>query len=164
MTECNTPAPATPPTALLGDIQGMIDAVRIRAATAISHELTQPFWRIGQRIHTQVPSGWCAECGKKTLPELAVQLVRDYGCRFMEKNPHQTVQSATSFPKDRIAVSLSRQLSRCHFVSLPPPKEPLQREHYAQMKPFFLQMCVPSTLGATDKFRPFKAYAGSVQS
>ncbi|MFZ3174171.1 MAG: DUF1016 N-terminal domain-containing protein [Thiobacillus sp.] len=163
MTGCNTPAPATPPTALLSDIQVLIDAVRKRAATAISHELTQPFWRIGQRIHTQVPSGWCAEYGEEALPELAAQLVRDYGCRFMEKNLHQTVQSATSFPEERIVVSLSRQLSQSHFVSLLPLKDPLQREHYAQMKPFCLQICVPSTLGATDKFRAFKAYAGSVQ-
>jgi hypothetical protein len=43
------------------------------------------------------------------------------------------VQFATTFPDEQIVVSLSRQLSWSHFVTLLPLKNPLQREYYAQI-------------------------------
>lgn len=42
------------PSALLGDIRALIEAARQRAASAVNSELTMLYWRIGQRIHTQV--------------------------------------------------------------------------------------------------------------
>ena len=43
------------------------------------------------------------------------------------------VQFAVTFSDESIVVTLSRQLSWSHFVSLLPLKDPLQREYYAQM-------------------------------
>ena len=42
------------PAALLGDIRALIEAARLRAASTVNSELTMLYWRIGQRIHTQV--------------------------------------------------------------------------------------------------------------
>ena len=42
-------------------------------------------------------------------------------------------QFAATFPDEPIVVTLSRQLSWSHFVSLVPLKDPLQRGYYAQM-------------------------------
>ncbi|EPO6701615.1 MAG: DUF1016 domain-containing protein [Cupriavidus sp.] len=42
------------PSALLGDIRVLIEAARQRAASTVNSELTMLYWRIGQRIHTQV--------------------------------------------------------------------------------------------------------------
>lgn len=47
-------ASAAAPSALLGDIRALIEAARQRAASAVNSELTMLYWRIGQRIHTQV--------------------------------------------------------------------------------------------------------------
>jgi predicted nuclease of restriction endonuclease-like (RecB) superfamily len=123
------PAPA----ALLGDIRELIEAARRHATAAVNSELTMLFWRIGHRIHTQVLSGQRAEYGEEILPTLAAQLVLDYGRSFAEKNLRRMVQFATTFSDEKIVVSLSRQLSWSHFVTLLPIKEPLQREYYIQI-------------------------------
>ena len=126
------PSPAAPK-ALLGDIRALIETSRQRAASAVNAELTLLFWRIGQRIHTEVLAGQRAEYGEEILPSLAKQLVRDYGRSFADKNLRRMVQFAATYPQEPIVVTLSRQLSWSHFVALLPLKDPLQRDYYAQM-------------------------------
>lgn len=91
------------------------------------------YWRIGQRIHTQVLQGRRADYGEEVLPTLAAQLVKEYGSSFSVKNLRRMVQFAVTFPEERIVVSLIRQLSWTHFIALIPLKDPLQRDYYAQM-------------------------------
>lgn len=125
---------ATPaPVVLLSDIRQLVDAARLRVATAVNSELTLLYWRIGQRIHTQVLAGQRAEYGKEILPTLSAELVRDYGRGFTEKNLRRMVQFAEVFPDEKIVVTLSRQLGWSHFVELIPLKLPVQREYYAEM-------------------------------
>ncbi|MFG0542994.1 YhcG family protein [Pseudomonas sp. YQ_5] len=128
----STPSPAAPPT-LLGDIRALIEASRQRVASTVNAELTLLFWRIGQRIHTEVLAGQRAGYGEEILPTLAEQLARDYGRGFGEKNLRRMVKFATTFPDELIVATLSRQLSWSHFVLLLALKEPMQRDYYAQM-------------------------------
>jgi predicted nuclease of restriction endonuclease-like (RecB) superfamily len=121
------------PTALLGDIRALIEAARKRAASAVNSELTMLYWRIGQRIHTQVLEGRRADYGEEVVLTLAAQLVREYGSSFSVKNLRRMVQFAAAYPDERIVVSLIRQLSWTHFIALIPLKDPLQRDYYAQM-------------------------------
>jgi predicted nuclease of restriction endonuclease-like (RecB) superfamily len=126
-------APETAPEALLGDIRILIEGARQRAASAVNSELTMLYWRIGQRIHAQVLEGRRADYGEEVLPNVAAQLVREYGSSFSVKNLRRMVQFATTFPDEQIVVSLIRQLSWTHFIALIPLKDPLQRDYYAQM-------------------------------
>ncbi|MFM5701044.1 PDDEXK nuclease domain-containing protein [Aeromonas caviae] len=121
------------PTALLGEIRTLIEAARQRATSAVNSELTMLYWRIGQRIHTQVLEGRRADYGEEVVPTLAAQLVKEYGNSFSVKNLRRMVQFAATFPDERIVVSLIRQLSWTHFIALIPLKDPLQRDYYAQM-------------------------------
>lgn len=121
------------PSALLGDIRALIEAARKRAASTVNSELTMLYWRIGQRIRSQVLDGRRGAYGKEVLPTLAVQLVKDYGGSFAEQNLRRMVQFAATFPDERILVSLIRELSWTHFIALMPLKDPLQRDYYAQM-------------------------------
>ena len=125
-------APAAPP-ALLGDIRALIEAARKRAASTVNSELTMLYWRIGQRIRSQVLDGRRGAYGKEVLPNLAAQLVKEYGGSFAEQNLRRMVQFAATFPDERILVSLIRELSWTHFIALMPLKDPLQRDYYAQM-------------------------------
>lgn len=125
--------PAAAPSALLGDIRSLIEAARQRAASAVNSELTMLYWRIGQRIETQVLDGRRGAYGKQVLPTLAAQLVKDYGSGFAEKNLRRMVQFSNAFLDERILVSLLRQLSWTHFIALIPLKDMLQRDYYAQM-------------------------------
>jgi hypothetical protein len=64
---------------------------------------------------------------------LALELEREYGRGFAEKNLRRMVQFAEVFPEEKIIVSLIRQLSWTHFLALILLKDPLQREFYAEM-------------------------------
>jgi DUF1016 N-terminal domain len=118
---------------LLGDIRALIESAHHRTIAMVNSELTLLFWRIGRRIHTEVLAGERAGYGEEIVPTLAAELVRDYGRGFAEKNLRRMVQFATTFSDEPIVVTLSRQLSWSHFVSLLPLKDSLQREYYAQM-------------------------------
>lgn len=130
--KASVPSPAAP-SALLGDIRALIEAARKRAASAVNSELSMLYWRIGQRIHTQVLEGRRADYGEEVVSTLAVQLVKEYGGSFSVKNLRRMVQFAVAYPDERIVVSLIRQLSWTHFIALIPLKDPLQRDYYAQM-------------------------------
>jgi predicted nuclease of restriction endonuclease-like (RecB) superfamily len=121
------------PPGLLGEIRALIESAHQRATVLVNSELTLLFWRIGRRIHMEVLAGERAEYGEQIVPTLSAQLVRDYGHSFAEKNLRRMVQFAATFPDEPIVVTLSRQLSWSHFVSLLPLKDLLQREYYAQM-------------------------------
>lgn len=116
-------ASSAAPSALLGDIRALIEAARKRATSAVNSELTMLYWRIGQRIHTQVLEGRRADYGEEVLPTLAAQLVKEYGSSFAVKNLRRMVQFANTFPQEQIVVSLIRQLSWTHFIALIPLKE-----------------------------------------
>ena len=122
-----------PPQSLLSDIRALIQSAQHHAIALVNSELTVLFWRIGRRIHTEVLSGNRAGYGEEVVPTLAAHLVRDHGRGFAEKNLRRMVQFAVTFSDESIVVTLSRQLSWSHFVSLLPLKDPLQREYYAQM-------------------------------
>ena len=126
-------ASSAAPLALLGDIRVLIEEARKRAASTVNSELTMLYWRIGQRIHTQVLDGRRGAYGKEVLPTLAAQLVKEYGSSFAEQNLRRMVQVAATFPDEQILVSLIRELSWTHFIALMPLKDPLQRDYYAQM-------------------------------
>ncbi len=126
-------ASPTAPSALLGDIRALIEAARKRAASAVNSELSMLYWRIGQRIHTQVLEGRRADYGEEVVSTLAVKLENHYGGSFSLKNQRRMVQFGVAFPDERIFVSLIRQLSWTHFIALIPLKDPLMRDYYAQM-------------------------------
>lgn len=134
MTKRSVSAPLrAAPMALLGDIRELIEAARKRVASTVNSELAMLYWRIGQRIHTQVLVGRRADYGEEVLPTLATQLVKEYGGSFEVKNLRRMVQFAATFSDEQIVVSLIRQLSWTHFIALIPLKDPLQRDYYAQM-------------------------------
>lgn len=135
------PAPATElaasntavDTDLLGDIQQLIVEARHTAAVAVNAGLTLLYWRIGQRIRTEVLGGERAAYGGEIVATLSRQLVADHGRGFEEKNLRRMMQFAEVFPEEAIVVSLIRQLSWTHFLVLLPLKDPLAREFYARM-------------------------------
>lgn len=108
-------APPAEPTALLGDIRALIEASHQRAALAVNTELTHLFWRVGQRIHTDVLAGQRAEYGAEILRSLAAGLVRGYGRSFTDKNLRRMVQFPAAYPDERIVVSLSREFGLSRF-------------------------------------------------
>lgn len=118
---------------LLADLRQLIEQSRQAAAAAVNASLTLMYWRMGQRIGTEVLAGQRAGYGEGIVVTLSRQLVADYGRGFEEKNLRRMVQFAELFPGQDIVVTLSRQLSWSHFLALLPVKDPLARDFYAQM-------------------------------
>lgn len=118
---------------LFTEITHLIDESKKQFALAANAGITFLYWKIGNRINTEVLKNARADYGKKIVPELATELVGQYGRGFEEKSLRRMMQFAQVFPDEQIVVSLIRQLSWTHFIALIPLKDDLQREFYTQM-------------------------------
>lgn len=118
---------------LLTDIRTVIERARQQAITAVNAGQTCMYWRIGQRIHTELLGGERAAYGAQIVATLSRQLVQEYGRGFTEKNLRRMVQFAQAFPDEQIVATLWRQLSWSHFRELLPLARPFQRDFYAEM-------------------------------
>ncbi len=119
---------------LYADICQLVDNARAYVASAANKTLTLMYWKIGERINTELLDGKRAPYGKQIVAQLAVQLQQQYGKRgFEEKNIRRMMKFALIFPDEQIVASAMRQLSWTHFLILIPIKDELKREFYALM-------------------------------
>ncbi len=118
---------------LVADLRQLIDTARHTAAVAVNTSLTLLYWRIGQRIHTEVLGQARAAYGQEILPTVSAELVSHYGRGFSARSLWRMVQFAQAFPDAEIVSTLSRQLSWSHFLDLIYLKDPLARDFYAQL-------------------------------
>jgi len=118
---------------IVEDIRNLIESTRGRVATVVNAELTLLYWRIGARIHKEILKERRADYGKQIVLTLSAQLITDYGRSFDVKNLWRMVQFTERFPDEKIVVTLSRQLSWSHFISILPVKNSLARDFYAEM-------------------------------
>ena len=61
---------SVPDLPLLDDIRGLIETARQQAATAVNTELTMLYWRIGQRIQSEVLADKRADYGEAIVATL----------------------------------------------------------------------------------------------
>jgi predicted nuclease of restriction endonuclease-like (RecB) superfamily len=125
-------SPALPKN-LLEDLKEIIDQTRSSIATTVNAGLTMLYWKIGDRIRTEILKDQRAEYGKKIVATVSRQLTSEYGKGFLEKSLHRMIQFAESFPDEQIIISLVRQLSWSHFRLLLPIKDLLKRDFYTEM-------------------------------
>ena len=121
------------PEQLIGDIRGLIEQSRQQLASAVNSALTQLYWRIGQRIRSEVLQGERAAYGEQIVSALARQLTSDYGRGFAEKNLRHMLRFVEAFPDEAIVSTLSRQLAWSHFLEIIYLSDALARDFYAQM-------------------------------
>lgn len=118
---------------LLNEIRGLIAEARGHVASTANATLTMLYWKVGQRIRTEVLRDQRAAYGERIVASVGRQLSAEYGAGFEEKNLRRMMRFSEAFPDQQIVASLMRQLSWTHFLELLPLKEPLQREFYAEM-------------------------------
>ena len=123
----------TTPSPLVSDVERLIDEARNAVAVSVNVGLSLLYWRIGRRILVDVLKSGRAEYGQGIVLALARQLTDKYGQNFNDKNLRRMIQFAEVFPDEQIVVSLTRQLSWTHIITLIPLKQQLQREFYAAM-------------------------------
>jgi predicted nuclease of restriction endonuclease-like (RecB) superfamily len=74
-----------------------------------------------------------AEYGQEIVQTLSAQLTQEFGRGFGRRNLEQMIRFAEVFPDERIAQTLSAQLSWSHFTELIRMEDRLKREFYAEM-------------------------------
>ena len=112
-------------------IRDRIAASRQRLAATVNAELTLLYWRIGQRLATEVLGGERARYGTQLMDRLGERLAQEFGRGFESKNLRLMVQFAQAFADPEIVASLMRQLSWTHFLQLLPLKTEPARRFYA---------------------------------
>jgi predicted nuclease of restriction endonuclease-like (RecB) superfamily len=127
------PAVPTARLPLLADLRQLITHARQSAAVAVNAALTLMYWRIGQRIRTEVLGGERAGYGEQIVSTLSGQLSAEFGRSFSEKNLRHMLRFAEAFPDEAIVSTLSRQLAWSHFLELIYLKETAARSFYAEM-------------------------------
>lgn len=124
--------PALPLGPLHDELRGLIAASRQRLAATVNAELTLLYWRIGQRLASEVLGGERAQYGTQLMDRLGERLAGEFGRGFEAKNLRRMVQFAQAFPDAEIVASLMRQLSWTHFLQLLPLKSEAARHFYAR--------------------------------
>lgn len=118
---------------IIDDIRKMIEHSKTAIATTVNKGLTILYWRIGERISTEILKGDRAGYGKEILATLSQQLSKEYGNGFSYSALTRMAKFAETFPEIEIVATLSQTLSWSHFIELLPLDKPLQRDFYAEM-------------------------------
>jgi predicted nuclease of restriction endonuclease-like (RecB) superfamily len=116
---------------LLGDISLLIEQSKRYIATQANSTLTLLFWQIGKRINDDILQNKRADYGKQIVPTLSIQLEKQYGRSFTERNLRRMVQFSEVFPDLNIVTPLATHLSWSHFIELFPLKTNEARMFYA---------------------------------
>ncbi|MCF6309068.1 MAG: PDDEXK nuclease domain-containing protein [Sulfurimonas sp.] len=119
--------------AILNEVKSLIEQSKSQIATTVNSAISLLYWEIGNRINKEVLQDKRAEYGKQIVDTLAKQLTLEYGRGFTVKNLRHMMKFAEVFSDKQIVLSLIRQLSWTHFISLIYLKQALQRDFYAQM-------------------------------
>lgn len=126
------PTPSSP-TGLLTDVRELILSARQSVARGVNAALVALYWKVGQRIRTEVLREKRAEYGQEIVVTLSQQLTTEFGNGFSRFNLSRMIQFAEAFQEERIVATLSQQLGWSHFIALLPLKKHLQRDFYAEM-------------------------------
>ena len=140
MTQAKKPASLVSPalnlpdtSSLLTELRQVIEVARQSAAVAVNASLTLMYWRIGERVRSEVLQGERAGYGEQIVATLSRQLSIEFGRSFSEKNMRHMLRFSEGFADESIVSTLSRQLAWSHFLELIYLKDPLARDFYAEM-------------------------------
>ena len=120
-------------TLLLQELRALIESGRRQVAVTVNSELVALYWRVGQRIRTDLLREKRAAYGKRIIPRLARHLAVEYGRGFNPRNLHRMVRFAETFPDEEIVTALRSQLSWTHIRELIRIEDPLKRSFYTEM-------------------------------
>lgn len=118
---------------LLTEVVELIEKTKFQVVSYANSSLTLLFWHIGECILTKNLQNERGEYGKQIVVTLSRELVKRFGKNYEEKNLWRMIQFAKQFPDIENVVTLSRQLSWSHFLTLIPIKEQSARNFYGKL-------------------------------
>ena len=118
---------------ILNDLRSMILDAKRATAVMVNANITILYWRIGQRVLDGLPQQDRADYGAKIVASIAMELEREFGASFSEKNLRHMLKFVEIFPDEKIVSALRRQLSWTHLKALIYIQDPLKRSFYLEM-------------------------------
>jgi hypothetical protein len=117
---------------LFQDLAQIIEEGKNQLTKQVNSTITLVYWQVGKRINTDILNNERAEYSQEIVSTLSSQLKELYGKSFAEKNLRRMMQFAEIFKNFQIVVTLSRQSSWSHYITLIPIKNTETRDFYAQ--------------------------------
>ena len=120
---------------LFGDVAGLIEGARTRAAAAVNSELVMLYWSIGKRVREEVLGGERAAYGQDTVKRLAARLTERYGRGYSWQNIFRMTRAAELYPDVEIFSPVARILTwtnLCELLTIPDQRK----------RDFYLAFCV----------------------
>jgi predicted nuclease of restriction endonuclease-like (RecB) superfamily len=118
---------------LFGDIKKLIERSKQHISVAVNSTMTMLYWRVGNRIKTDVLQNKRAEYGKEVIKQLADNLTKQYGKGWGEKHLRHCLRFAEIFPDANIVSALRRQLTWTHIKTVLYIEEDLKRTFYVEL-------------------------------
>ena len=132
-----------PEQVLYEDVSALIEQSRRTIYAQASSATVLLFWRIGQRINTDVLENRRADYGKQIVSQLATQLTAKYGSSFEIRNLRRMMQFSEQFVDFEIVSHPATQLSWACFVEILPLKT-------MEAKLFYLNEAARGLMGRND--------------
>ena len=98
-----------------GSIKGILISARNNAYRAVNFTMVQAYWEIGKSIVEKQNGDKRSEYGKGLIKELSIQMTKDFGKGYSERNLRGMRQFYLCFP---IWQTLSAKLSWSHYLNL----------------------------------------------
>lgn len=118
---------------LVKDLSCMIEEARGTVAQQVNSVLVALYWRVGQRLRTEVLGDGRAEYGERIVSAVGRQLSQAFGAGFSEKGLRHMLRFVEAFPDERIVSALGKRLSWTHFRHLIYVEDALKRSFYAEL-------------------------------
>jgi len=122
--------PASVEEALFGDVAGLIDGARIRAAAAVNSELVMLYWSVGKRVREDVLGGERAEYGQAVVRRLAERLTERYGRGWSRRNLERMIHFAEWLPSAKKCAPLAPILTWTNISELLTIADQRERDFY----------------------------------
>ena len=103
---------------LFDDIKTIIEQSKQHISVAVNSTITMLYWRVGNRIKTEILQNKRAEYGKEVIKQLADDLTKQYGNGWGEKHLRHCLRFAETFPDVKIVSALRRQLTWTHIKAV----------------------------------------------
>lgn len=118
---------------LFQEIGHLIDAAKQRAAIAVNAEITLLYWKVGNRIQTEVLQRQRAEYGKQVIQALSHRLTQTYGRGWSQRQLRYCISLAEVFPDQEILHTVCAKLSWSHLKAIISIEDPLKRDFYIEI-------------------------------
>jgi DUF1016 N-terminal domain len=118
---------------LVSDLKQLIQEARRLAAAKVNAELSLLYWRVGQRIRTEILDKERAAYGQQILETLSTKLTEQFGRGWSERQLRYCVRFAEVYPDSEILHTLCAKLTWSHIRQLVYLDDDLKREFYIEM-------------------------------